>query len=88
MQTDLDMNDHHKRGVLVDENDQKSAVSVGYLEKGLLKVRDKVNNELFDSFVDFRKLDSYNVKWGGGGGDRRVIFSVKKRFLNFNLSHN
>ena len=79
MQTDLDMNDHHKRGVLVDENDQKSAVSVGYLEKGLLKVRDKVNNELFDSFVDFRKLDSYNVKWGGGGTEGSFLV-LKKGF--------
>ena len=49
-----------------------------------MKVRDKVNNELFDSFVDFRKPDSYNVKWGG---NRTIIFSVKRSFVKFNLSH-
>ena len=55
------MNDHHVRGVLVDENDQKSAVSVGYLEEGLRKVRDKVYNGLFKAFVDFRAPDTYNL---------------------------
>ena len=45
MQTALD--NHHVRGVLVDENDKTSAVSVGYLEEGLLKIRDENNNKLF-----------------------------------------
>ena len=61
MQTALYINDHHVRGVLVDENDQKSAVSVGYLEEGLRKVRDKVYNGLFKAFVDFRAPDTYNL---------------------------
>jgi len=51
-----------------------SAVSVGYLEEGLLKVRDKVNNELFESYIDFRKPDSFNIVESGN----IQIFRVKK----------
>ena len=83
MQTALYINDHHVRGVLVDENDQKSAVSVGYLEEGLLKVRDKVNNELFESFIDFRKPDFFDTVKSGN----IEILRVKKSFVNFSLSH-
>jgi len=60
MQTALDMNDHHVRGVLVDENNKKSAVSVGYLEEGLLKIREKVYNDLFKAFADFRRPETYD----------------------------
>ena len=66
MQTVLDMNDHHVTGVLVDENDQKSAVSVGYLEEGFRKVRDKIYYDLFASFIDFRTKDTYDLTEEGG----------------------
>jgi len=59
MQTALDINNHHVSGVLVDDNDQKSAVSVGYLEESLRNVRDKVYNDLFKAFADFRTPDTY-----------------------------
>jgi len=52
MQTALDMNNHHVKGVLVAEKDKKSAVSVEYLEEGLLKIRDENNDKLFKSFFE------------------------------------
>ena len=61
MQTALDMNYHHVRGVLADENDQKSAVSVGYLEEGFRKVRDKIFYDLLESFIDFRMPETYDL---------------------------
>ena len=61
MQTALDMNDHYVGGVLVNENDQKSAVSVGYLEEGFLNVRDKSFHDFFVSFIDFRTPDTYDL---------------------------
>jgi len=73
MQTVLDMNDHHVTGVLVDENDQKFAVSVGYLEEGFRKVRDKIYYDLFASFIDFRTPDTEE------GGQIYLSAKIKKR---------
>ena len=62
MQTDLSLNDHHLRGVSVDENDKTSAVSFGYLEnEGFRKARYKIYYDLFESFVDFRTPDTYDL---------------------------
>jgi len=71
MQTALDMNEHHVRGVSVDENDKTSAVSVGYLEEGL-KAIDKVVYDFFVFFHDFR-IDTYDLTEEGG----QIYLSLK-----------
>jgi hypothetical protein len=62
MQTDLSLKDHHLRGLSVDDKDKTSAVSIGYLEnEGLRKARDKIYYDLFESFIDFRMPDTYDL---------------------------
>jgi hypothetical protein len=62
MQTDLSLNNHHLRGLSVDENDKTSVVSIGYLEnEGFRKARDKIYYDLFSSFIDFRLKETYNI---------------------------
>jgi hypothetical protein len=61
MQTDLSLNNHHLRGVSVDSNDKTAAVSVGYLENEVRKARSNIYYDLFESFIDFRTPDTYDL---------------------------
>jgi len=86
MQTDLDMNNHHVTGVLVDENDKKSVVSVGYFEEGFVKMRYKSYYDLFTSFIDFRTPDTYDLTDDG----RQIYLSAKPKKGNgvIDINHN